>query len=125
MGDWPEAERCHGSPELIRLHSTMGEQLGLICLWSLSGNLSRGEEIKLGKHRWHSLLASGSPWPTCVQQGALLLSCSPAESFLVPGLFLSPQTSELHSAELLRRCFACLIQTQTTSSSAWQFYVDE
>jgi len=61
-----------------------------------------------------SVLASGSPWPTCVQQGALLLS-SPVGSFLVPGLDLSPQTSELHSAKLLRRCFGCLTQTQTTS----------
>lgn len=128
MGDWPEAEHCQGSPELNRLHSTMGEQPGLICLWSLSGNPSQGK----GDKTWETQMAFCScQWVSmahmCPAGGSLapLLPCSPAQSFLVPGLYLSPQTSELHSAELLRRCFGSLIQTRTTSSSAWQFYVDE
>lgn len=74
MGGWPEAERWQGSPEPICLHSTMQEQLGLICLWSLSGNPSQVERRQNWGNRWHSVLASGSLWPACIQQGALLLS---------------------------------------------------
>ena len=120
MGGWLEAEHCQGSPESIRLHSTMQEQPTLICLWSWSGNPSQVERRQNWGNRWHSVLASGSPWPTCVQQGALLL---PVGSFLIPGLYLSFQRGDLHSAELLRRCFGCLIQIQTTSGVHRDSYV--
>lgn len=81
MGDWPEAEHCQGSPELNRLHSTMGEQPGLICLWSLSGNPSQGK----GDKTWETQMAFCScQWVSmahmCPAGGSLapLLPCSPA-----------------------------------------------